>query len=84
MKLTNLQAGGVWSGIEFAFAALLMDYGRCADAVKIVEAVHRQLRFGGLSRIGQGAGEMKHHLGVFRRESGCAESSPTCSTRSMP
>jgi uncharacterized protein (DUF608 family) len=42
LKLTNLQAGGVWSGIEFAFAAMLMDHGRCADAVKVVEAVHRR------------------------------------------
>src|SRR6185437_9664332 len=42
LNLSNLQAGGVWSGIEFAFAALLMDYGRLADGMKIVEAIHRR------------------------------------------
>lgn len=42
LTLTNLQAGGVWSGIEFAFAAFLMDHGRYADGVKIVQAVHRR------------------------------------------
>ncbi|MFZ3243702.1 MAG: GH116 family glycosyl hydrolase [Candidatus Acidiferrales bacterium] len=42
LTLNNLQAGGVWSGIEFAFASLLMDHGRYADGVKIVEATHRR------------------------------------------
>jgi uncharacterized protein (DUF608 family) len=42
LALNNLQAGGLWSGIEFAFASLLMDQGRYADGVKIVEAVHRR------------------------------------------
>jgi uncharacterized protein (DUF608 family) len=42
LKITNLQAGGVWSGIEFAFASFLMDHGRYADGVKIVEAVHQR------------------------------------------
>jgi len=42
LTVTNLQAGGVWSGIEFAFASFLMDHGRYADGVKIVEAVHRR------------------------------------------
>lgn len=42
LTLTNLQAGGVWSGIEFAFASLLMDHGRYAEGVKIVEATHRR------------------------------------------
>jgi len=42
LALNNLQAGGLWSGIEFAFAALLMDHGRYADGVKIVEATHRR------------------------------------------
>jgi uncharacterized protein (DUF608 family) len=42
LALTTLQAGGLWSGIEFAFASLLMDHGRYADGVKIVEAVHRR------------------------------------------
>lgn len=42
LTLKNLQAGGVWSGIEFAFAAFLMDHGRYADGVKVVEAVHRR------------------------------------------
>ena len=47
--LTNLQAGGVWSGIEFAFASLLIDQGRYADGLKIVEAIHRRyLRAGQL------------------------------------
>lgn len=42
LTLTNLQAGGVWSGIEFAFASLLMDHGRYAEGAKIVEATHRR------------------------------------------
>jgi uncharacterized protein (DUF608 family) len=49
VALNNLQAGGLWSGIEFAFASLLMDHGRYADGVKIVEAIHRRyLRVGQL------------------------------------
>lgn len=49
LTLSNLQAGGVWSGIEFAFASLLIDRGRYSDGVKIVEAVHRRyLRAGQL------------------------------------
>jgi uncharacterized protein (DUF608 family) len=42
LALTNLQAGGLWSGIEFAFASLLMDHGRYADGVRVVEAIHRR------------------------------------------
>jgi uncharacterized protein (DUF608 family) len=42
LALTNLQAGGLWSGIEFAFASFLMECGRYADGVKIVEAIHRR------------------------------------------
>ncbi len=42
LALNNLQAGGLWSGIEFAFASLLMDHGRYADGVKVVEAIHRR------------------------------------------
>ena len=42
LALNNLQAGGLWSGIEFAFASFLMDHGRYADGVKVVEAVHRR------------------------------------------
>lgn len=42
LALNNLQAGGLWSGIEFAFASMLMDHGRFADGVKIVETVHRR------------------------------------------
>ena len=42
LALNNLQAGGLWSGIEFAFASFLMDHGRYADGVKIVEAIHRR------------------------------------------
>jgi len=40
--MNNLQAGGVWSGIEFAFASFLMDHGRYSDGVRLVEAVHRR------------------------------------------
>jgi len=40
--VTNLQAGGVWSGIEFAFASFLMDHGWYAEGVRVVEAVHRR------------------------------------------
>ncbi len=42
LALNNLQAGGLWSGIEFAFASFLMDHGRYDDGVKIVEAIHRR------------------------------------------
>jgi uncharacterized protein (DUF608 family) len=42
LTITNLQAGGVWSGIEFAFASFLMDHGRYAEGVEIVEAIHRR------------------------------------------
>ena len=42
LALNNLQAGGLWSGIEFAFASFLMDHGRYADGVKVVEATHRR------------------------------------------
>ena len=34
LALTNFQAGGLWSGIEFAFASFLMDHGRYADGVE--------------------------------------------------
>jgi uncharacterized protein (DUF608 family) len=40
--VTNHQAGGVWSGIEFAFASFLMDHGWYDEGVRIVEAVHRR------------------------------------------
>jgi len=40
--MNNHQAGGVWSGIEFAFASFLMDHGRYAEGVRLVEAVHRR------------------------------------------
>jgi uncharacterized protein (DUF608 family) len=40
--MNNHQAGGVWSGIEFAFASFLMDHGRYTDGVRLVEAVHRR------------------------------------------
>src|ERR1035441_2602292 len=42
VTLNNLQAGGVWSGIEFAFASLLIDHGHYTDGVQIVEAIHRR------------------------------------------
>lgn len=42
LALNNLQAGGLWSGIEFAFASMLMDHGRYADGIRIVETVHRR------------------------------------------
>jgi uncharacterized protein (DUF608 family) len=40
--VNNLQAGGVWSGIEFAFASFLMDHGWYLEGARIVEAVHRR------------------------------------------
>jgi uncharacterized protein (DUF608 family) len=47
LAATNNQAGGLWTGIEYAFASFLMDLGRFADAVKVVETVHlRYLRAG--------------------------------------
>jgi hypothetical protein len=42
LALNNLQVGGLWSGIEFAFASPLMDQGRFTDGVRIVEAIHRR------------------------------------------
>ncbi len=42
LVMDNLQAGGVWSGIEYAFASFLMDHGRYAEGAQIVEAVHRR------------------------------------------
>jgi len=42
LAVANGQAGGTWTGIEFAFASLLMDHGHYAEGVKIVEAIHRR------------------------------------------
>ena len=42
LAITNMQAGGVWTGIEFAFASMLMDRGRYEDGARIVESVHRR------------------------------------------
>ena len=42
LALNNLQAGGLWSGIEFAFASLLMDHGHYTDGLKVVDAIHRR------------------------------------------
>ena len=42
LALNNLQAGGLWSGIEFAFASFLMASGRYDEGVRVVEAVHRR------------------------------------------
>ncbi|HVH85083.1 MAG TPA: GH116 family glycosyl hydrolase, partial [Terriglobales bacterium] len=42
LAMTNMQAGGVWTGIEFAFASFLMDSGRFSDGARIVESVHRR------------------------------------------
>lgn len=42
LTLTNVQAGAAWSGIEYAFASMLMDHGHHADGAKIVEAIHRR------------------------------------------
>ncbi len=42
LTLTNLQAGGLWSGIEFAFASMLIDRGRYDEGARIVDAVHRR------------------------------------------
>lgn len=47
LTLTNLQAGGLWSGIEFAFASLLIDRGRYDDGTRIVEAIHRRYQRAG-------------------------------------
>jgi uncharacterized protein (DUF608 family) len=46
--LDNLQAGGVWSGIEYAFASFMMDQGRYADGVELVNAVNRRYLRAGL------------------------------------
>lgn len=42
LEVENLQAGGVWSGIEFAFASFLMDHGRYTEGLRLAEAVHRR------------------------------------------
>ena len=42
LALDNLQAGGLWSGIEFAFASFLIARGRYTDGIKVVEAIHRR------------------------------------------
>ncbi len=42
LAVANGQAGGVWSGIEFAFASLLIDHGRYDQGARIVEAIHRR------------------------------------------
>lgn len=47
LTLNNLQAGGVWSGIEFAFASMLMDHGYYSEGLRVVETTHyRYLRAG--------------------------------------
>jgi uncharacterized protein (DUF608 family) len=46
--MNNLQAGGVWSGIEFAFASFLMDHGRYAEGVRLAEAVYRRYMRAGM------------------------------------
>ena len=47
LVLNNLQAGGVWSGIEYAFASCMMDHGNMAAGSAIVEAVHQRYRRAG-------------------------------------
>lgn len=42
LALDNLQAGGLWSGIEFAFASLLIARGRYDDGAHIMNAIHRR------------------------------------------
>lgn len=42
LALNNLQAGGLWSGIEFAFASFLMASGRYEEGCRVVGAVHRR------------------------------------------
>jgi uncharacterized protein (DUF608 family) len=42
LAVANGQAGGTWSGIEFAFASLLMDHGHYQEGAKIVDAIHRR------------------------------------------
>ncbi len=47
LVLDNTQAGGVWSGIEYAFASFLMDRGFYADGAALAKAVNtRYLRAG--------------------------------------
>ena len=47
LAVANGQAGATWTGIEFAFASLLMDHGHYEQGVRIVEAIHRRyLRVG--------------------------------------
>ena len=42
LALSNLQAGGLWSGIEFAFASFLMASGYYAEGRQVVDAIHRR------------------------------------------
>jgi uncharacterized protein (DUF608 family) len=42
LVMDNLQAGGVWSGIEYAFASCMMDHGHFAEGAELVAAVHRR------------------------------------------
>ncbi|MDE3201160.1 MAG: hypothetical protein KGN79_09575 [Acidobacteriota bacterium] len=42
LALNNLQAGGLWSGIEFAFASMLIDHGYVKQGMQIVDAIHRR------------------------------------------
>ncbi len=42
LALNNLQAGGLWSGIEFAFASMLIDRGHVKQGLLIIDAVHRR------------------------------------------
>ncbi len=42
LALNNLQAGGLWSGIEFAFASMLIDRGHVKQGLLIVDTIHRR------------------------------------------
>ncbi len=47
LVLDNLQAGAVWSGVEYDFASSLMDHGHYSLGAELVAAVHqRYLRAG--------------------------------------
>jgi uncharacterized protein (DUF608 family) len=42
LAVANGQASATWTGIEFAFASLLIDHGHYEQGVRIVEAIHRR------------------------------------------
>ena len=47
LAVANGQANAAWTGIEFAFASMLIDHGHYEQGARIVEAIHRRyLRVG--------------------------------------